>query len=76
MHTSGDGRTLTLKGIPEEVMRGLHMVAARKSVTIRILTITLLYELCDRELNDWPEWRYQTERGQELKLLHKHKQRT
>ena len=76
MHTSGDGRTLTLKGIPEEVMRGLHMVAARRGVTIRVLTITLLYELCDRELNYWPEWRYQSERGQELELFTKQRRRT
>ena len=76
MHMCADGKTLSLNGVPEEVMRGLHMVAARKSVTMRALTITILYELCDRELNDWPEWRYQTERGQELSLLNKCKKRS
>jgi hypothetical protein len=40
------------------------MVAARKLVTMRAFVIALLYELCDQELNDWPERRYQTKRGQ------------
>jgi hypothetical protein len=76
MHTSAGVKTLNLKGVPEEVMRGLHMVAARKGVTIRALAITSLYALCDLELNDCPEWRYQTRRGQEEEQFIKRRWRT
>ena len=53
---------LRVEGIPAEVMRGMRMVAARRTVPIRVWLIASLYELIDRELSDYPEWRYQSER--------------
>jgi hypothetical protein len=53
---------LSIKGIPSEVQRGLRMVTARRRLTVRSWLIASLYELIDRELSDYPEWRYQSER--------------
>jgi hypothetical protein len=49
-------------GVPPEVARGIRMVTARRRLTVRAWLIASLYELIDRELSDYPEWRYQSER--------------
>jgi hypothetical protein len=48
-----------------ELVRGLRMVACRRSTPMRNVVAAVLYEAVDRELQDWPEWRYQTKRGEE-----------
>lgn len=41
------------------------MAAVRSRSTVRAVVLTALYEHVDGALADWPEWRYQTKRGEE-----------
>jgi hypothetical protein len=61
-HMQAGKAALFVRHIPVEVQRGMRMVAARRNVPIRVWLIASLYELIDRELSDYPEWRYQSER--------------
>lgn len=40
------------------------MVSARRGVTMRAWLCAQLYAAIDQELNDYPEWRYQTKRAE------------
>lgn len=69
MNTSGEDSTISLKRVPAELHGGIRMVCARQRISIRDWLCLTLYSAVDRELNDWPEWRYQTKRGEEHKLF-------
>jgi aromatic ring hydroxylase len=61
--------TLTLVQMPKELQRSIRMVAARRQTTIRAWVFAALYDLVDGELSDYPEWRYQTKRGEEQEFF-------
>jgi hypothetical protein len=65
----GSFGVLVLEKFPKELQRGLHMVAARRSMALRHWTIATLYAAVDVELADYPEWRYETERGEEKEIF-------
>jgi hypothetical protein len=66
-----DERTyqLTVPNLPDELGRGIRMVCARKRVAVCTWVPLLLYEAIDRELADYPEWRWMTKPGEEVELL-------
>ena len=73
MSTSGtkSGRpyTLAIDRLPLELERGIRMVCARKQMDIRTWIPLLIYEAIDRELADYPEWRWMSKPGEEEALL-------
>lgn len=60
---------LHVRGMPKELQRGLRMVCARRQTNLRTWVILQLYELVDAELADYPEWRYETARGEEKDMF-------
>ena len=62
-------RELRIDGCTDELMRGLRMASGKRSVSMRGYVTATLYEALDRELADWPEWRYQTKPGDEKTLF-------
>lgn len=64
-----DQSILSVKQIPSEVLRGMRMVSARRRVSAKAWLLMTLYAALDAELSDWPQWRYQTEPGQEAELF-------
>lgn len=58
-----------LDAMPRELRRALRMVAARREVSLRAWVLQGLYRLVDEELADWPQWRFQTEPGEEMALI-------
>lgn len=59
---SDSTQSLYVQKVPAEVLRGVHMVTARRRLSVRAWVIGLLYAAIDEELADYPEWRYQSER--------------
>ena len=45
------------------------MVSARRDLPEREWLLMAVYAAIDQELSDWPQWRYQTEPGQEAELF-------
>lgn len=64
-----DGGMIRVQDAPRELHRGIHMIAVRRGCTVRQVLIATLYEVLDRELADWPEWRYQTKPGDERTMF-------
>lgn len=64
-----DMMVFRVEQMPRELVNGLRMVSCRKRISMRAVLVATLYEVIDRELADWPEWRYQTKPGDELKLF-------
>ena len=71
VNTSSDESTINLKRVPAELQRGIRMVCARKGMSVRDWLCLTLYQAVDSELNDYPEWRWQSRRGEEITFVHK-----
>lgn len=60
---------LAVRDVPRELLRGMRMVSARRSVSCRAWLLMTVYAALDAELSDWPQWRYQTKPGEEAELF-------
>lgn len=69
MSVRTNGKPLFVKEVPEELMRGIRMVCARKGLTMNVWIPLVLYQAINVELADYPEWRWETKPGEELALL-------
>lgn len=66
---------LRVDDVPEELLRGIRMVCARKGMRQRLWVQLVLYAAIDAELADYPTWRWQSKPGEELALLSNRKRK-